>query len=69
MVSNRLNWRFLVIVQTPAEGRHFMHAHKVAEMKALLQRVGFRIEAHAMRSELANEPAAVREFSDDCRFW
>ena len=52
-----------------AEGRHFMHVPTVEEMKALLQRVGFRIEAHAMRSELANEPAAVREFSDDCRFW
>lgn len=52
-----------------AEGRHFMHVPTVAEIEALLQRVGFRIEAHAMRSELANEPAAVREFSDDCRFW
>ena len=46
-----------------------MHVPTVEEMEALLQRVGFRIEAHAMRSELANEPTAVREFSDDCRFW
>ena len=52
-----------------AEGRHFMHVPTVEEMEVLLQRVGFRIEAHTMRSELANEPAAVREFSDDCRFW
>ena len=56
-------------VESVAEGRHFMHVPTVEEMDVLLQRVGFRIEAHAMRSELANEPAAVREFSDDCRFW
>jgi hypothetical protein len=46
-----------------------MHVPTVDEMEALLRRVGFRIEVHAMRSDLANEPTAVREFSDDCRFW
>ena len=51
------------------DGVHFMHVPTVAEMEAVLSRVGFRIEAHLMRSELANESAAVREFSDDCRFW
>ena len=52
-----------------AEGCHFMHVPTVDEMEALLRRIGFRIEVHAMRSDLANEPTAVREFSDDCRFW
>lgn len=50
-------------------GQHFMHVPSVEEMIGLLERVGFRIEAHAMRSELANEPQEVRDFSDDCRFW
>lgn len=50
-------------------GVHFMHVPTVAEIETTLQSVGFRIEAHLMRSELANESAAVREFSDDCRFW
>lgn len=52
-----------------ATGCHFMHVPTVAEMEGLFGQAGFRIEAHAMRSELANEPPAVREFSDDCRFW
>ena len=50
-------------------GVHFMHVPTVAEIETTLQNVGFRIEAHLMRSDLANESAAVREFSDDCRFW
>ncbi|MGC6506127.1 MAG: class I SAM-dependent methyltransferase [Coraliomargaritaceae bacterium] len=56
-------------MESTEEGRHFMHVPTVEEMEVLLERVGFRIEAHIMRSELANEPAEVREFSDDCRFW
>lgn len=50
-------------------GLHFMHVPTIIEMEARLAEVGFRIEAHAMRSVLANESQAVREFSDDCRFW
>ena len=50
-------------------GQHFMHVPTVAEVTELLDKVGFRVEAHAMRSELANEPQEVRDFSDDCRFW
>ncbi|ADE53927.1 class I SAM-dependent methyltransferase [Coraliomargarita akajimensis] len=50
-------------------GQHFMHVPSVEEMTEQLEGAGFRIEAHAMRSQLANEPQAVREFSDDCRFW
>ncbi len=50
-------------------GAHFMHVPTVGEMEAVLERVGFRIEATVMRSELANESPAVRDFSDNCRFW
>lgn len=56
-------------LETGAIGVHYMHVPSIAEMEALLTKVGFHIEAHLMRSELANESAEVREFSDDCRFW
>jgi ubiquinone/menaquinone biosynthesis C-methylase UbiE len=52
-----------------AGGVHFMHVPTVTEVETTLYRVGFHIEAHLMRSDLANESAMVREFSDDCRFW
>lgn len=55
--------------ETTELGQHFMHVPTVEEMTELLEQVGFRIEAHAMRSELANEPQDVRDFADDCRFW
>lgn len=51
------------------EGYHFMHVPTVAEIEEVLQRVGFRIDASIMRSELGQEPAEVTDFSDDCRFW
>jgi len=41
----------------------------VSEMEALLTEVGFRVEVSVMRSELADEPQEVLDFSDDCRFW
>ncbi len=50
-------------------GTHFMHVPSVAEMQALLTKVGFHIEASVMRSELAKESAEVEAFADDCRFW
>ena len=50
-------------------GTHFMHVPTVAEMQALLAKVGFRVEASVMRSELGKESAQVEAFSDDCRFW
>lgn len=50
-------------------GAHFMHVPTISEMKSVLEAVGFRVEASVMRSELANEPKAVEDFSDDCRFW
>jgi ubiquinone/menaquinone biosynthesis C-methylase UbiE len=50
-------------------GMHFMHVPTVAEIKALLAKVGFHIEVSVMRSELGKETAEVEVFSDDCRFW
>jgi ubiquinone/menaquinone biosynthesis C-methylase UbiE len=55
--------------ESTPHGAHFMHVPTVAEMEAVLERVGFRLEASVMRSELADESQAVCEFSDDCRFW
>ena len=55
--------------ETTEDGLHFMHVPTQAEMTQLLEKVGFRLEATAMRSELAQEPAAVEAFADDCRFW
>lgn len=52
-----------------SEGLHFMHVPTVAEVEALLDEVGFRLEATVMRSELGEEPPEVQAFSDDCRFW
>lgn len=51
------------------DGVHFMHVPTVAELTALLEAVGFRLEVTVMRSELADEPAEVVAFADDCRFW
>jgi len=50
-------------------GTHFMHVPTVAEMRALLAKAGFHVDATVMRSELAQEPAEVEAFADDCRFW
>tara|TARA_B110000285_G_scaffold24045_1_gene23150 strand:- start:5938 stop:6684 length:747 start_codon:yes stop_codon:yes gene_type:complete len=51
------------------EGDHYMHVPSVQEMEAVLARVGFRVEATVMRSQLAHESPEVAAFSDDCRFW
>ena len=51
------------------DGVHFMHVPTVVEMEALLSETGFRLEVTVMRSELGDEPKAVTDFSDDCRFW
>lgn len=56
------------IVESPL-GRHFVHVPTPAEVRADLLATGFRPEADVLRSHLANEPAAVREFSDETRFW
>lgn len=51
------------------EGRVFMHLPDRGEILADLSASGWTWEFDAWRSRLANEPAAVREFSDECRFW
>lgn len=61
--------RFGDRVEAAETGVHFMHVPAVAEVEAELGRVGFRIEASVMRSELTGEPEEVEAFSDDCRFW
>lgn len=56
-------------IEPTDHGTHFMHVPSVAEMQALLAKVGFRVEASVMRSELGAESAEAEAFSDDCRFW
>jgi SAM-dependent methyltransferase len=50
-------------------GRTFMHLPDRAEILADLAATGWTHEFDAMRHELARESRAVRDFSDDCRFW
>ena len=50
-------------------GDLFIHVPTAREVRALCKAAGFRVEADALRSKLANESPAVCEFSDDCRFW
>lgn len=52
-----------------AIGRTFMHLPDRAEILADLRATGWAHEWDAMRSTFARESRAVREFSDDCRFW
>ncbi len=51
------------------EGQVFMHLPNRTEVLEDLAACGWTHEFDAMRSEIANEPADVREFSDECRFW
>jgi SAM-dependent methyltransferase len=50
-------------------GRTFMHLPDRDEILADLAATGWRHEFDAMRREIAREPRAVLEFSDECRFW
>ena len=50
-------------------GRTFMHLPDRDEVLADLAATGWTHEFDAMREEIAKEPQAVREFSDECRFW
>jgi SAM-dependent methyltransferase len=50
-------------------GRTFMHLPDRAEILADLAATGWGPEFDAMRREIADERRAVREFSDECRFW
>ncbi len=50
-------------------GKVFMHVPSREEILEMLTAAGFTHETDHTRSHLANEPLAVREFSDECRFW
>ena len=50
-------------------GRTFMHLPDRAEILADLVATGWTPVFDAMRREIARESAAVRDFSDECRFW
>lgn len=52
-----------------AEGRIFMHIPSREEILDDLRSAGWNHLEDAWRSEIANEPPEVREFSDECRFW
>lgn len=55
--------------QTTRSGIHFIHVPNMQEVEAVLNKVGFRIEATVMLSEIATETQRVTDFADDCRFW
>jgi len=50
-------------------GWSFMHVPTRAEILTELETTGWAYEWDGLRSDLANEDSATREFSDDCRFW
>jgi SAM-dependent methyltransferase len=50
-------------------GRTFMHLPDRPEILADLAATGWAHEFDALRREVARESRAVREFSDECRFW
>jgi SAM-dependent methyltransferase len=50
-------------------GRTFMHLPSRNEMLAELVATGWSHEYDIMRNDLARESHAVRDFSDNCRFW
>lgn len=50
-------------------GRTFMHLPNRAEILADLEATGWKHTFDSMRSKLAKETKAVRDFSDECRFW
>ena len=50
-------------------GRTFMHLPTRAEILADLSVTGWAHAHDALRGEIARESRAVRDFSDECRFW
>ncbi|AHF93020.1 methylase [Opitutaceae bacterium TAV5] len=50
-------------------GRTFMHLPDRAEILEDLKATGWRHTWDALRREVAKETRAVRNFSDECRFW
>ena len=54
---------------TDENGRTFMHLPDRAEVLADLAATGWTHRFDAARRDIARETSAVREFSDECRFW
>jgi SAM-dependent methyltransferase len=52
-----------------ANGRVFMHLPDRQEILDDLAATGWEREFDILRSEIGREPAAVEDFSDECRFW
>lgn len=50
-------------------GTIFMHLPDREEILQMLEQGGLLPIFDALRSEIANEPVEVRNFSDECRFW
>jgi SAM-dependent methyltransferase len=50
-------------------GRTFMHLPNRAEILADLAATGWAHRYDALRREISSESRAVRDFSDECRFW
>ncbi len=50
-------------------GRTFMHLPDREEILEDLQATGWAHHWDAMRRNICKETAAVRDFSDECRFW
>ncbi|MSU46733.1 MAG: class I SAM-dependent methyltransferase [Lacunisphaera sp.] len=50
-------------------GQTFMHLPERREVLEDLAVTGWRFEHTTLRDDLATESMAVREFSDNCRFW
>jgi len=50
-------------------GDMYIHVPDGNTIRAELKKAGFRVEVDVLRSQIADEPSIVREFSDECRFW
>lgn len=50
-------------------GQMFIHVPRISEVQEDLEATGWVLEWEMPRSQIANEPQEVREFSDECRFW
>jgi ubiquinone/menaquinone biosynthesis C-methylase UbiE len=50
-------------------GKLYIHVPTPEEVREALQEAGWKCEWDNLRSSIAKEPIATREFSDECRFW
>lgn len=50
-------------------GKLYIHVPTPSEMREELKLTGWKCEWDSLRSAIAHESPAVRQFSDECRFW